>query len=197
MTTNASVVTSERFKKGLSFQEFLKQAKVNVDRFEQYYQTAKEILTPDDIAFFKGIAARPNGAKRVIVLGEDWCPDVYRGMPLVVRIAEAAGMEAKIFPRDTNIDIMNEFLKDGQFQSIPAVVFYTADQKYICHWIERPKQAYEETAQITKELEKTMTGQGEEAIRNARRQRTQARYPEWQKATVKELRQMLAKALGK
>ena len=37
--------------------------------------------------------SRPDGPAKVLILGEDWCPDVFRGMPVVVRMAEAAGLE--------------------------------------------------------------------------------------------------------
>ena len=59
---------------------------------------------------------------------------------MVARIAEAGGMDMKVFPRDANTDIMDEFLKNGEFQSIPTVVFYTKDYNYLFHWIERPAQ---------------------------------------------------------
>jgi hypothetical protein len=60
------------------------------------------------------------------------------------RIAEASGMELRCFFRDENKDIMAEFLKDGQFESIPVAVFYTKDHSYIAHWIERPDLANRE-----------------------------------------------------
>ena len=190
MDKKVSVVTPERFKQGLSFTGFLDQAKVNKDRFEEYYQTAKAALTRADARFFK--EACDKGAARVLVLGEDWCPDVYRGMPVIARIAEASGMELRVFPRDANLDIMNEFLNQGQFQSIPTVVFYTSDQEYLCHWIERPQQARDEMAQINQEIEREMVGKDENEIRQARRDRTNARFPAWQKATIKEIRDMLS-----
>jgi hypothetical protein len=77
----------------------------------------------------------------MLVLGEDWCPDVFRGMPVLKRIAEASGMEMRVFPRDQHKDIMAEFLNSGEFESIPVAVFYTRDHEYILHWIERPAKA--------------------------------------------------------
>ena len=79
---------------------------------------------------------------KVLAIGEDWCPDVYRGLPVIARLAEAAGWELRLFQRDENPDIMAEFRKevDGQsFDSIPVAVFYSAqDFRYLGHWIERP-----------------------------------------------------------
>lgn len=193
MDKKVSVVTPERFKQGLSYTGFLDQAKVNKDRFAQSYQTARAALAPENARFFK--EAREKGVARVLVLGEDWCPDVYRGMPVIARIAEASGMELRVFPRDANLDIMNEFLNHGQHQSIPTVVFYTSDQEYLCHWIERPRQAQDEMAQINEEIEREMAGKDANEIRQARRDRTNARFQAWQEATVKEIRDMLSSKL--
>ena len=57
-------------------------------------------------------------------------------------------MDMRIFPRDSHHDIMNEFLKEGKWMSIPVAVFYTGDHDYICHWIERPAVAEREMHQI-------------------------------------------------
>ncbi|MBI4188252.1 MAG: thioredoxin family protein, partial [Chloroflexi bacterium] len=108
MAEKKSVVTPKRFASGFGFKDYIAQIKVNKDKFEEYYQTAQ--LSDEDKGFFRKIAGMPNGAVKVLVLGEDWCPDVFRGMPVIARIAEASGMEMRIFPRDQNLDIMNEFL---------------------------------------------------------------------------------------
>jgi thiol-disulfide isomerase/thioredoxin len=196
MTSKTSVVTPERFKQGFTYPDFIAQIKVNKDRFEQYYETAKDVISPSDVRFFKQAVQKQGGVARVLVLGEDWCPDVYRGMPVIARIAESSGMEMRVFPRDANVDIMSEFLNRGEHQSIPTVVFYTGDQKYICHWIERPAQAHKETAEINQQLEREMAGKDEQEIRPVRRGLVNARFPDWQKATVKEIRDLLAQTLG-
>ncbi len=130
------------------------------------------------------------------VLGEDWCPDVYRGMPVIARIAEASGMEIRIFPRDENLDIMSEFLNRGEHQSIPTFVFYTSGQEYLFHWIERPLVANEEMAAIDKQIEAEMAGKDEQEVRRARRDRVNAKFPDWQKATVTEIKDLVTKMTG-
>ncbi|MBM3959660.1 MAG: thioredoxin family protein [SAR202 cluster bacterium] len=192
MPSSASVVTPKRFAAGLSYEEFLAQAKVNKDQFEANYKSAK--VSDADAAAIKKLIATPGGPARVLVLGEDWCPDVYRGLPVIVRIAESTGMELKVFPRDKNLDIMNEYLKDGQFQSIPTVVFFTRETKYIAHWIERPVQANADRAVINEQIKKDMPSASEQDLRAESRKRTAAYYPAWQKETVKEIRALLEKA---
>lgn len=147
-TQSASVVTPERFEQGLRYQDYVSQIKVNQDRFQQNYEGTT--LSDEQIKRYKELMARPNGPAKMLVIGEDWCPDVYRGMPVAAKIAEATGLDLRIFPRDENLDIMNEFLKDGEFQSIPTIVFYTRDHQYITHWIERAKKANDEMPEMRK-----------------------------------------------
>ena len=88
--------------------------------------------------------AKPNGPVTCLALGEPWCTDVVRGFPVMARLAEETGIDLKIFFRDENLDIMNEFLYKGEYQSIPVFVFYSKDHEYLGHWIERSKKAREE-----------------------------------------------------
>jgi len=194
MTGKTSVVTEERFRQGFTYPDYIEQINVNKDRFDRHHGTAKEAISEDDVAFLK--QAVENGATKVLVLGEDWCPDVYRGMPVIARVAEASGMELRVFPRDTNLDIMDEFLKNGEHRSIPVMVFYTSDLKYLFHWIERPELADQEMSAIGQEIERDMAGQDEDTIRRARRDRVNAKFPSWQKETVREWRGLLSQALG-
>ena len=192
MAEKTSVVTPERFASGLTYKDYIAQINVNKERFQDFYGSGQ--LSDDDADFFR--RAVQAGATKMLVIGEDWCPDVFRGMPVMSRIAEASGMEMSVFPRDENLDIMDEFLKDGEFKSIPVAVFYTKDHEYMGHWIERPASANTERVGITEAVKKEMPNATDEEVRAASRERTQARYPSWQQDSIKEMRQLLADKLG-
>ncbi len=194
MVGKTSVVTPERFSTGLTYSDYLSQIKVNKERFEQYYYECQ--VSSEDADFFQKAAQHANGPAKILVIGEDWCPDVYRGMPAMARIAEAADLEMRVFPRDQHLDIANEFLKNGEFLSIPVAVFYTKDMEYICHWIERPVFADRERAQIQEDVKQAMPGADDQAIRGETRTRTQTRQLVWQQESIKEMRQMVAEKLG-
>ena len=197
MAEQTSVVTPERYGQGFTYPDYIAQINVNKDMFEKYTETAADSMTADDVAFFTKAASMEGGAARMMVIGEDWCPDVYRGMPVFNRVAESAGMELRVFPRDEHLDIMDEFLNRGEFRSIPTAVFYTKDGDYLCHWIERPAIGYAEGAQFTEEARKELPAGADEAeVRAIARPRTLERYPAWQRATVEEIRAMLAEKLG-
>ena len=197
MAEQTSVVTPERYGQGFTYPDYIAQINVNKDMFEKYTESAADAMTADDVAFFSKAASMEGGAARMMVIGEDWCPDVYRGMPVFNRVAESAGMELRVFPRDEHLDIMDEFLNRGEFRSIPTAVFYTKDGDYLCHWIERPAIGYAEGAQFTEEARKELPAGADDAeVRAIARPRTLERYPAWQRATVEEIRAMLAEKLG-
>ncbi|MSQ11112.1 MAG: thioredoxin family protein [Dehalococcoidia bacterium] len=185
MAQKTSVVTSGRFTKGLTYKDYLAQVKVNKDKFDLYYGTTK--LSAEDKAFFKKAAQAKGGPAKVLVLGEDWCPDVFRGLPVIARIAEAAGMELRVFPRDQNLDIMNEFLNEGKHQSIPTVVFYTKDHKYLTHWIERPARATKELNAVVEKVKKETKDEPE--FRKVIMDKLLPLYPKFQEYTVADLKE--------
>jgi hypothetical protein len=194
MSEKPSAVTPERFVSGFTYRDYLGQVKVNKGQFEKYYTTGQ--LSVEDARFFRKASQAHDGVAKMLVLGEDWCPDVFRGLPAMARIAEAAGIEMRIFPRDQNLDIMNEFLNQGKFMSLPVVVFYTKDLRHICHWIERPVSANQERTQIEADVRRDMPQASAQEVQMAIRERLQARYPAWQQESIREMRQMLSEKLG-
>jgi hypothetical protein len=132
----------------------------------------------------------------MMVIGEDWCGDVIRGLPVLARVAEAAGIPISIFPRDTHMDIMNEYLNKGEYLSIPVAVFYTADHKYICHWIERPAIAVTEQGEIEKAIRAENPDIDDREFGQQRRARTAEKAQDWIDATVVELKELLTSSMA-
>ena len=112
MTGKTTVVTPKRYSEGFTYAEYLDQIKVNKPLFQRYYQDFD--LDTTSAEQLRTIAQAPGGPAKVLALGEDWCPDVYRGLPTVAKLADTVNVELRVFPRDSNSDIMDEFLKDGQ-----------------------------------------------------------------------------------
>ncbi len=194
MTTQESVVTPERLQQGISWEQWMETIERNKDKFTENYEATT--LNPDDVAAIKALMAKANGPATVLVLGEPWCTDVVRGMPVMARLAEATGLELKIFFRDQNLDIMNEFLYKGEFQSIPVFVFYTRDHKYIGHWIEKAKKAREEMNLISEITAKMRDPELSQEQRDAYMAEYTAFqhgpvWDSWRQAEVTEIRELL------
>ncbi len=185
-----SVVTPERFASGMTWQQFLAHIQRNQEKFESNYRDAE--LPEDDIAALGALVTLPNGPAKALALGEDWCPDVFRGLPVLARVAEAAGIDLRIFPRDANLDIMNEFLNHGEHQSIPTFVFYTRDHDYITHWTERPALADEQMGEMRKLFEGRSREEAAPLYDEFQRGPV---WAGWRTETVRELRRLLAENL--
>ncbi len=194
MARETSVVTPERFAQGLTYANYIDQIKVNKARFEEFYNNFQ--VTSDETDALKALSQRPGGPTKLLVLGEDWCGDVVRGMPVLARMAEAGGLEMRVFPRDEHQDIMNEFLKNGQWMSIPTAVFYTSDDQYICHWIERPEVAEREIQEIEAAIRAENPEITDQEFGRERRARTAAKAQDWQRASVTEIIALLNKSLA-
>jgi Thioredoxin len=205
MPTSTTVVTPARYDQGLTYADFLAGALVNRDKFESNYQTAP--LAEDDLAFFRKAAAQRDGPSKILAIAEAWCGDVYRELPTVARIAEATGMSLRVFLRDENPDIMDEFLSnDGRSRAIPVFVFYTADLRYITHFTERSAGAHAELATISDQIKSrlnllqsatyaTLPDADRQAFIRELIAAIQPRSDAWRRETIGEMRQLLSRAL--
>ncbi len=176
-----SVVTSERFAKGMTFNEYVTYTgspenlareawggyfpdagsmaaarKDNSSVFRDRY--ARMRLTDHQTAAIRWLAAQPNGPAKILVISEDWSSDCRRDVPMLARLAEAGGLELRIFNRDGkkilgtrrpdpaahpdgNHDLMLEFMNKkngGEWASLPVAVFFTRDFQELHRYFEYP-----------------------------------------------------------
>jgi len=166
----SSVVTPARFAKGMTFEQYVahvatpenlqregSQGPTRVDQsafLRDRHQKLK--LTDAQTAMITWLAAQSGGPAKILVISEEWSSDCRRDVPALARLAEAGGLELRIFARDgkkmsrsnrpmpdesPNADLMAELLneKNGQsFQSIPVAVFYDKDLHELYRYIEFP-----------------------------------------------------------
>jgi len=186
MVTKQDVVSPERFAQAMTYTQYIGQIEKNKEEFAANYEQAS--VPAEYKSRLQALATKPHGPKRVVVLGEDWCPDVYRGLPVLQRIAEAAGMALKVLPRDQNMDVMNNYLKDGEFASVPTALFYTQDMDLILDWHERPEKANAEMPQLRKLTEGRTR---EEAAPDMAAFRKGPVWAGWRTASVEEITRLL------
>ncbi|HKA62992.1 MAG TPA: thioredoxin family protein [Methylomirabilota bacterium] len=166
------VVTPQRFASGMTFDEYLAfiGTPENLAREAGWWLGPERMdwsailrrwhdglqLRDGQVAAIRWLAAQPRGPAKILVISEEWSSDCRRAVPMLSRLAEAGGLELRIFTRDgarvgrepranptdsPNADLMNEFLREenGQtYQSIPVAVFYTDTLEYLYHFTERP-----------------------------------------------------------
>ncbi len=224
MNPEKTVVTSGRFAKGMTFDQYVTYVGTpeNLQReagwwlgpqrrdfsglLREWYERAR--LSDEQVGAVRWLAAQPDGPAKILVLSEEWSSDCRRDVPMLARLAEAGGMELRIFPRDgqkvgrgpkanpadsPNADLMNEFLneKNGQtWQSIPVAVFYTKDLGYLCRYTEFPAIYHKE--RVVDALRAAKPGETPERawerfMRDWRALQQSPFFPLWASAAVDEI----------
>jgi hypothetical protein len=128
---DAVPITAERFAQGLTFPDYLGQMSMNRDRYEN--ALAGLTLTPEDTR----VLERYGATRKVMVITEDWCGTSLAYVPVIVKMLESRpDIELRVFPRDRNPDVMDQYLKRGQFRSIPVIVFFDDAMNELARFIE-------------------------------------------------------------
>jgi thiol-disulfide isomerase/thioredoxin len=75
--------------------------------------------------------------RRILVLSEDWCGTCLAYVPYVAKLVEGdPRIEMRLFPRDQNLDVMDQYLKKGLYRSIPVFVFFDEHMNEVARFIE-------------------------------------------------------------
>lgn len=130
-------LTPDRFAQGLTVQEFVLGMSKNREIFRENYSSFT--VRPEDVEFFTGHSK----VSHVLALVEDWCGDVLRYLPALARLAEAIpGWQVRILYRDENLDLADNWKKQGQFRAIPIIVFFDDQWNERACFIEKPSNVY-------------------------------------------------------
>lgn len=77
-----------------------------------------------------------------MVITESWCGDSAQNLPVISKIARLnSNIALRIILRDSNLDIMDNYLTNGVSRSIPILVAFDMDGNEIFRWGPRPKPA--------------------------------------------------------
>ncbi len=126
------MVTKERFGQGMTVTEYIAQMSMNKDRLLAALDSPT--IAPRDAQ----VLARFPATRRMLVITEDWCGAAIASLPFVIKLGEGMpSIETRIFLRDENSDLMDQFLKDGRYRSIPVFVFFDEDMQELARFIER------------------------------------------------------------
>ncbi len=138
-------IAPERFQQGMTYEQYKRQMTRNQERLEANEKAVR--LSSEELAPFQRLQ-RP---LKVAALAEDWCGDVVANLPVLGRLAEETGkLDLRVFLRDQNLDIMDQYLKEGKYRSIPVFVFFDQAFNEIGRFQERPDS-------VTAELDRRRT----------------------------------------
>ena len=132
------MVTNERFAQGMTLRQYLDQMGTNKEKFVQFLNEIK--IKPED----KAALDRLGRKLKVLVITEDWCGDALYNVPVLARMVEGnPNVEMRIFLRDKNPDLMDQYLNQGLYRSIPVFAFFDDHMKEVARFVERPPKKIE------------------------------------------------------
>jgi hypothetical protein len=191
-------ISRERFESGLTADQFLNSIEANKERFAENVQA--NTFSFDDRRFFN------EHPISIAAIGEDWCTDVVQFLPVVIKLAEEVpSVKLRIFKRDENLDLMDQYLNEGKFRSIPTFIIYDADWNELGHYIERPKAVTKMMAEETRRFQqanpdlegitRTVDNMPEETRKAVRANSARYRWDSmlaWNRIFIDELKDLVA-----
>lgn len=125
------MVTRERFEQGLTLQQYVDHMSVNRERFVEALDEVT--IRPDEAQILERLGA----TRRVLVISEDWCGTCLAHVPFVAKLVEGrADIEMRLFARDANLDLMDQYLKKGRYRSIPVFAFFDEHMNELARFLE-------------------------------------------------------------
>jgi hypothetical protein len=165
------MVTKERFAQGMTVQQYLDQMGTNKDTFVKFLGEVK--VKPEDKKALESLGRK----LKCMIITEDWCGDALYNVPVLLKLIEGnPHIETRVFLRDKNPDLMDQYLNKGMFRSIPVFAFFDENMNEVARLLERPPK-------VTEELEAKML-----EVRKAFRAE---KLEPWRQAVVGEVRALL------
>ena len=198
-------MTAEKFRQGMTPQQYVDQMKTNQEAFQKVLASVK--ASPDDEAYFSTLPE----PLLVAVFTEDWCGDSLTGTPALFQLAKDTGnLEVRVFLRDQNTELAHAHLPEHRWGTVPVFVFFDPNMQEISRFIETAPGM----VPILDELEVNSLreagvdsdtterrGELDEGTRNlARQKRIDARIArarEWGQIVVGSIRQVVTDGLAR
>ena len=133
----------------LSFNDYMKVAEERFhnnpdknDEHQEYYELGLQRMNrtlktyhvdPQQLEEFK----TKNFNGKILIISEPWCGDASATVPAVSTFFEAAGIEVKVFLRDLDHSLIDQFQTNGT-QSIPKIIVINDEYSVKADWGPRP-----------------------------------------------------------
>jgi hypothetical protein len=125
------MVSAERFAQGMTVPEYVAQMRTNREVFARLLTETP--VRPADRDALAGLGRKI----KILVITEDWCPDSLRTIPALARLVDGLPhVEMRLFLRDANPDVMDQYLQRGQFRAIPVFAVFDEEMNEVGRMIE-------------------------------------------------------------
>lgn len=123
------------FNRSQSLEQYIEQMKDNKENLLSIY---KSFSPPTNDERIKQL--QQTNYSKVLVITEDWCGDAMMNLPILRQISEVLNLEVKVFHRDDDTNLIDQYLTNGKSRSIPIFVFMNDSYEQITVWGPRAKE---------------------------------------------------------
>ncbi|MHC0553053.1 thioredoxin family protein [Salinicoccus sp. CNSTN-B1] len=134
------------FSQAIAAETYIEEMQKHKENLQKVYD-AFEI--PDDASFFLELEKQN---LRVIAITEDWCGDAMMNIPILLHLAEKSHMPVKMILRDSNLELMDQYLTNGKSRSIPIFIFIDENGQEVTHWGPRAEAVEQEVSEMKSQL---------------------------------------------
>jgi hypothetical protein len=134
----------------LTFEEYMQEAtkratnnNIENDPYQEYYELGLQRMNRT-LKTFKldseqlQRAEAKNFKGKILIISEPWCGDASATVPAVSKFFEAMGNEVRVFLRDRDTSLIDQFLTNGT-QSIPKIIVLDENFNVAAYWGPRPQ----------------------------------------------------------
>lgn len=130
----AAVMSKERFQNSTTFEQYVDLMQTNKERMAQFVDEVQ--IAAADLQWW-----RERGPLNVYVLTFDGCGDALYNIPVMAKIAQQCpNIDLRVVQRDENLDIMDRYLKEGIYRSVPTMIFMDENLEEVGVMKERPDE---------------------------------------------------------
>jgi hypothetical protein len=130
-TTTQPVMSKERFQSTPTFAQYVPSMTANKEKMQQHLNEVE--VPPEDLEWW-----RRQGPINVYVLTYDSCGDALYNLPILGKIAQQCpNIDLRVAQRDQNLDLMDRYLNQGIYRSVPTFIFMDENMNEIGNLKER------------------------------------------------------------
>jgi len=137
------------YQNSITFDEYIKETERRIavknpeDAYNEYYELGLQRMNRT-LKTFKideeqlNVLKSKNFKGKILIISEPWCGDASATVPAVNTFFEAAHIEVKIFLKDSDTSLIEQYLTNGT-QSIPKILILDENFEVKNVWGPRPK----------------------------------------------------------
>lgn len=181
----------DKLGQGLAPNNFIKNMEKNKEAFQSWYDSFRW-NSEEDQEFFQSFQFRDD--IRCIILAAEWCGDVVRNVPPVLRALEETQIPVEILIMEDHLDVMDQFLTMGG-RAIPIVIFTDTGGLVLEQWGPRPEHVQSVMRDFKNKYPDREAPEYQEKIKEARSEmmKQYGEGSEYQHVIVQELRERLSR----